>query len=224
MNIFVYIWRLIFLILDMNYMKLKYILSAWMGACLLLVASCGVNQQAKQIKALEKCHYDIRGVDSLFVAGTDVLSLLRKGSIDLSNMSGVAFGMLSKEIPLQGVVRVNIKNPTKDLAGINQFKYLLLVDGHEVAEGLMDQKIALDAGEEKIFPVRVNANIYGLLSNRNLLNQVIDFISTSDVNNEAVLTIKLKPTLAIGNKSINYPGWISFDRKINRQVLLSRLY
>ncbi|WP_051292997.1 hypothetical protein [Olivibacter sitiensis] len=198
----------------------NYFFFTLVAVAILLTNACGINQQAKQIKALENCEYRVKEVDSLFVAGTDVLPMIKNGRLDLSRMGGIALGMLSKDIPMQGVVSVNIKNPTKDLAGINQFRYVLLVDGHEVADGLMDQKIAVEGGEEHIYPVRVNANVYGLLSDRALLNRIVSFVSSGAHNDEAVLTIKLKPTLALGNKSVNYPGWISFDRKINRQLFL----
>lgn len=189
-------------------------------ACLLLFVACGVNQQAKQIKALEKCHYEVQGIDRVELAGTDILQLLSTGNLELSRLSGIAFGMLSKEVPLDGLVRIKIKNPTGNMAGINQFRYQLQVEGKEVAEGIMDQRIALEPGEEKVFPIQVNANVYGMLSNRELLNDVIGFLNQQNNEQQPTLTVRLKPTLTIGNQSINYPGWISFDKKLDLKALV----
>ncbi|MEH6306506.1 LEA type 2 family protein [Olivibacter sp. CPCC 100613] len=187
---------------------------------LLIFSSCGINQQAKQIKALEECKYEVKSVDSVFLAGTDVVKLLQSGNIDTRSMGGVAMGMLRKEIPLKGVLHLKITNPTTNLAGINQFQYQLLMKDKELATGLVNQQIKVKPGESAEIPVLIDANVYGLLSNGSVLQEISDFISGKETEQESILTIKLKPTIAIGNKTINYPGWITFDRKVTRSLLL----
>lgn len=186
----------------------------------LMIVSCGINQQAKQIKALEQCKYEVRSVDSVFLAGADVVKLLQSGNLDTRSMGGVAMGMLRKEIPLKGVLHMKITNPTTNLAGINQFQYRLLLKDKELATGLVNQQIKVKPGESLDVPVLIDANVYGLLSNGSVLQEISNFISGKNANEESVLTIKLKPTIAIGNKAINYPGWITFDRKVTRSLLL----
>lgn len=89
-----------------------------------------------------------------------------------------------------------------------------------LATGLVNQQIKVKPGESAEIPVLIDANVYGLLSNGSILQEISDFISGNNTNQESVLTIKLKPTIAIGNKTINYPGWITFDRKVTRSLLL----
>jgi len=185
----------------------------------ILMASCGVNQQAKQIKALEKCKFEVQGVDSVFLAGADVIRLVQSGNIDTRSMSGVAMGMLRKEVPLKGILHLKITNPTSNLAGINQFQYQLLMQDKQLATGLVNQQVKVKPGESAEIPVLIDANIYGLLSNGSVLQEIVDFISGNNAKQESLLTIKLKPTIAIGNKTINYPGWITFDKKVTRNLL-----
>ncbi|QEL01671.1 LEA type 2 family protein [Olivibacter sp. LS-1] len=185
-----------------------------------IFVSCGINQQAKQIKALEKCKYEVKSVDSVFLAGADIVKMLQSGNIDTRSMGGVAMGMLRKEIPLKGILHLKITNPTTNLAGINQFQYQLLMKDKELATGLVNQQIKVKPGESVEVPVLIDANVYGLLSNGSVLQEISDFISGKNAKQESVLTIKLKPTIAIGNKTINYPGWITFDRKVTRSLLL----
>lgn len=182
--------------------------------------SCGVNQQAKQIKALEKCKFEVRGVDSVYLAGADVIKLVQSGNIDSRSMGGVAMGMLRKEIPLKGILHLKITNPTNNLAGINQFQYQLLMKDKELATGVVNQQVKVNPGESAEIPVLIDANVYGLLSNGSVLQEIADFISGQSGQQESLLTIKLKPTIAIGNKTINYPGWITFDKKVTRNLLL----
>ena len=187
---------------------------------LTVLAACGINQQAKQIKALEQCKFEVKKVDSVFLAGANVMNMVRSGSVNLSNMGGVAMGMLRKEVPLKGILHLKITNPTDHLAGINQFQYQLLMKDRELATGLVNQEVKVNPGESVEVPVLIDANIYGLLSNGSVLQEVMDFVSGTNPKQESLLTIKLKPTIAIGNKTINYPGWITFDRKVTRDMLL----
>jgi hypothetical protein len=185
-----------------------------------VLAACGINQQAKQIKALEQCKFEVKRVDSLFLAGANVMKMVRSGSVNVSNMGGVAMGMLRKEVPLKGILHLKITNPTDHLAGINQFQYQLLMKDRQLATGLVNQEVKVNPGESVEVPVLIDANIYGLLSNGSVLQEVVDFVSGNNPKKESLLTIKLKPTIAIGNKTINYPGWITFDRKVTRDMLL----
>lgn len=180
-------------------------------------AGCGINQQAKQIKAFENCKFEVRQVDSVYLAGMDVERLLQKGDFNPGN---IAFAMLSKDVPLTGLVHMQISNPGKDLAGINEFQYRILIKDQELANGVIDQKIKIAAGESMSVPVKVQSNVYGLLSNGKVLEELLNFISKKQETSNTEFTIKLKPTIAIGNKQVNYPGWITFDRKISRSLFL----
>jgi len=187
---------------------------------LLVLGACGINQQAKQIKALEACKFEVQRVDSVFLAGADVMKMVQSGRVDTRNLGGVAMGMLRKEIPLKGILHLKITNPTNNLAGINQFQYQLLMQDKELATGIVNQQVKVNPGESLVVPVNIDANVYGLLSNGAVLQEITDFISGNSKDQESLLTIKLKPTIAIGNKTINYPGWITFDKKVTRNLLL----
>ncbi|MFC6098685.1 hypothetical protein [Olivibacter domesticus] len=191
-----------------------------MALFLTVLAACGINQQAKQIKALEQCKFEVKRVDSIFLAGANVMNMVRSGSVNVSNMGGVAMGMLRKEVPLKGILHLKITNPTSNMAGINQFQYQLLMKDRQLATGLVNQEVKVNPGESIEVPVLIDANIYGLLSNGSVLQEVVDFVSGNNPKQESLLTIKLKPTIAIGNKTINYPGWITFNRKVTRDMLL----
>ncbi|SEN05558.1 hypothetical protein SAMN05216436_11121 [bacterium A37T11] len=185
---------------------------------MLALASCGVNKQAKQLKAFESCHYELHAADSLFVAGTDVSSLISSRGKDLGSLPGIALGFLSREVPLTGLLRVNISNPGKELAGVNQFQYKILLQDKEVATGFSDQRIEVPPGKTVTVPVRIKANIYKLLQDRSTVNEIMDFIAGAKGNGpekKTKVALKIKPTLALGNQTINYPGYITVEREIS---------
>lgn len=193
--------------------------------CLLAFLSmgCGVDRQAKELRALEKCQYEIVSADSLYLAGTDVSQLIASQRIDMSRLPGVAMGFLSGNVPLSAVLNVKVTNPTNTLAGIRQFAYIIEVEGHEVIDGTSDLPVRVPAGETVIVPVKLQGNVYKLLSNQDILKRVIAFVQTRNTGTDdglVNLTIKIKPTVALGNTEINYPGYININRQLDPSTLL----
>lgn len=181
-----------------------------------ILTSCGVSRQKAQIENLGKCKYDIQSVDSIRVAGTSIQKIVKSDGIDLSALPSVALGMLRKNIPLDAVVRLKIQNPTLKKAAINQFQYIILFEKKQLAEGVVNQSISLDPGQSTIASVRLNTNIYDLINNGDLAG----FIGSNSNTKKGLFTIKIKPSINIAGKSIFYPGYITIDKEVSRNILL----
>ncbi|CDS93287.1 MULTISPECIES: hypothetical protein [Sphingobacterium] len=181
-----------------------------------ILTSCGVSRQKAQIENLGKCKYDIQSVDSIRVAGTSIQKIVKSDGIDLSALPSVALGMLRKNIPLDAVVRLKIQNPTLKKAAINQFQYIILFEKKQLAEGIVNQSISLDPGQSTIASVRLNTNIYDLINNGDLAG----FIGSNSNTKKGLFTIKIKPSINIAGKSIFYPGYITIDKEVSRNILL----
>jgi len=190
-----------------------------------LAISCTLDKQAKALKALEKCRYEFVSADSVFLAGTDVNKLIANGRVDVSQLPGVALGFLSRDIPLSGVLNVRITNPTNSLAGIQQFAYKIEVEGREVLDGVSDLPIEVPAGETVVVPVKLRTNVYKFLSDRETLNKLLTFIQSArngSTEERVNLRFKIKPTIALGNKAINYPGYIDIDKQVDAEFLIKQ--
>ena len=190
-----------------------------------LIASCTLDKQAKALRALEKCRYEFVSADSVFLAGTDVNKMIANGRVDVSQLPGVALGFLGGDIPLSGILNVRVTNPGSNLAGIQQFAYKVLVEGREVLDGVSDLPIEVPAGETAVVPVRLRTNVYKFLSDRETLNKLLTFIQSArngDSTEKVNLTFKIKPTLALGNKEINYPGYIDIDKEVDAEFLIKQ--
>ncbi|MDH5827519.1 hypothetical protein ACFX5U_04840 [Sphingobacterium sp. SG20118] len=181
-----------------------------------LLSSCGISRQKAQIENLGKCKFDIQSVDSIRVAGTSIQKIVKADGIDLSALPSVALGMLRKNIPLDAVIRLKIENPTLKKAAINQFQYIILFEKKQLAEGIVNQSISLEPGESTIASVRLNTNIYELINNGDLAG----FIGSSSNTKKGLFTIKIKPSINIAGKSIFYPGYITIDKEVSRNILL----
>jgi len=194
----------------------------YFAVTILFLSGCGINKQAKELKALEDCKYEIKSADSVFIVGKPLKSFVNNGNIDLSSAPSLAFAMLRKNIPLTGKMNLKIQNPTSQVAGINQFEYLVLFQNKEIAKGFVDQKVIVEPGKEVIVPVAINANIYQLLADETTLNELLNLFNNNDSKKKAtgIVTLKIKPTIALGNKLINYPGYITVDKEISREIFL----
>ena len=194
------------------------------GLCFLCLAfiSCGINKQAKQLQTLEDCIYEIRSADSVYVAGRDVSKMINNNSISISSMPELAWAYLQKDIPLKARINLKITNPTKEMAAINRFEYLVLVKGQQLASGLVNRKVSVAPGDSVTVPVSVNANIYQILSNGNTMKEIVEFMKGGNdaaTEKKGIVTLKIKPSIAIGDNLVNYPGYITIEKEISSKIL-----
>lgn len=189
----------------------------------LLLSRCAVNQQISQAKALGDCRYNISSADSIYLAGIDVREFRRLDNLNLAQFPRLATGLLTRSIPLDARIVLNITNPTGKLAGINQLEYKVLLTGQELFNGFLNQRIEVQPGATVQIPVRLTTNAYQLLTDgrtRDAFTQLLRNLSGSSNVAPSRLTIKIKPTLALGNKAINYPGYITIDQEVNNKMLM----
>lgn len=193
-----------------------------LGIVALFASGCGLNKQARLLEAFEKCTYEINSADSVYVAGRDVSKLIRNRTFELRNIPELALAVFRKNIPLSAKVNLTINNPTSRTAAINQFEYIVLIKGQELANGFINQRVSIEPGGTTTVPVRVNSNIYSFLSNGKTMEEVIDFLRGGEsgaTEKKGMVTIRIKPTIEMGNKLVKYPGYITIDKEISSKIL-----
>lgn len=189
----------------------------------LVFSQCSVNQQISQAKALANCKYTIASADSVFLAGTDIRQLQFRSLDDLTRYPRLATGLLLRNVPLSARINLNVMNPTGKMAGINQFEYRILLAGQELFNGFLNQPIEIQPGGQIKVPIRLTTNAYQLISDNNTRDafvQLVQNLSGAANTQPSRLTIKIKPTLALGNKEVNYPGYITIEQEINNKTIL----
>ncbi|WP_353181505.1 LEA type 2 family protein [Parapedobacter lycopersici] len=190
-----------------------------------LLMACGLDKQAKELRALENCRYEFVSADSIFLAGTDVGRLIAGGRLDVGSLPGVALGFLNRDVPLSGLLQVRVTNPTRSRAGIQQFAYKILIEDREVMDGTSDLPVIIPAGETVIVPVKLQANVYSFLSDRQTQGKLLTFlkkVQNGQSDEKIKVSLKIKPTLALGNKQLNYPGYITVDKEVDGRMLTGK--
>ncbi|MEZ4904865.1 MAG: hypothetical protein R2822_25495 [Spirosomataceae bacterium] len=187
-----------------------------------ILTGCAVSKQISEAKTLGKCQYSLVSADKATVAGIDVLQLKNLEDFDLSQSPKLALALLTKNVPLNLRIHLNITNPTKHLAGINEFDYKVLLGESEVFAGVWKERIEVQSNGNTRVPMELNTNAYHLLTDakaRDAFMGMIENLSGKANTQPAKLTIKIKPTLGKGNSSINYPGYITIERAITPEML-----
>ena len=114
-------------------------------------------------------------------------------------------------------------NPTKKRAAINQLEYKVLLSDNEIFNGYLSQLIEVMPGTGSTrVPVKLNANAYQLLTNDKTRDQFVNMILSLTGKSDAKptkFTVKVKPTLDIAGKQVDYPGYITFEKEITSQMI-----
>lgn len=193
-------------------------------ACLIVLSlgSCGINRQAQQVRALEKCEYRVIDATDISLAGTDVKKLINGKAVSPVNIPGIALGLLRKDIPLRAKLNLEITNPTSDLAAINNFEYKILINRQEIANGFVDQSVSIGSNQSVRVPLVFNANVYQFLTDNKIIDDISSFIAgaTSGTEKKGLVTLKIKPSIRVGNELVKYPGFITINKEISSKILL----
>jgi len=189
-----------------------------------VVASCGIGQQARELKTLADCQYNISRVENITLSGTDVKKLFNRDELNLTGIPSLALGFISKNIPLNADLTLSISNPTENYAAIQYFDYEILINKHSFTEGTVNELIDVAPNETKEVKLPLNSNIYSFLVNDSVRHDIEQFVrATQDRQRKrAVVTIKIKPAILIGEKLLKYHGFIEIDREIDNQLLLEQ--
>lgn len=187
----------------------------------LIVCGCGVNKQAQQIAALEKCSYKLLSAEQITVGGTDISNLVNMEKLNLASLPGLALGLLTQDVPLKAKLNLEIKNPTSTVAAINNFEYQVLINSQEFATGLVDQLVDVQPGGTTVVPVNINLNAYRFIANKQVMQDIAKLLQADSIATEAkgLLTVKIKPSIKVAGALVKYPGFFTINKEITRKML-----
>jgi len=184
----------------------------------LIASGCGVSNK---ISMLEQCRYDIKSADSVYVAGRDITRQIKTGTFDLGSLPELAIGLLRKDIPLRARLNLGIENPGSKAIEINQFDYIILFKGQELVNGTTDGRIDINPEETTVVPIMIRANIYSILSDRNTRDEIFSYLRGSGGREnmpKSLISIKIRPSIRVGQKLIKYPGYITIDKELSSSM------
>ena len=186
----------------------------FVAVTIFMLNGCALNQKA-QIAALGKFNYDVTSVQNMRIAGRDINSFETGNGVSLSSLPGLAMALLTKDLPLEATVNLQMSNPTSTVTKINEFKYLIEMGGKPLFEGSVNENINLAQGQSMVVPLSFRANLFGVAKDKGI-EQVLSDIFTR--KSDAFLALKIKPSVKIGGKNYFYPGYITVDKDFGNSI------
>jgi len=183
-----------------------------------IFTSCNVMRQAKEMKMLSKCEFRINSVTDIYLDGINVSRIQKISAIMPMDMLRLTNAVLNNELPLNFNLNLEVKNPNEQAASLNRLEWILFIDGLQMLQGTISEKFIILAGETGMLPVQIGLNLAEVLSDERS-DKLIDFGLglAEDTGETTRVTLKLKPSIMVGQRNIMYPGWIEVRNEFTAQ-------
>jgi hypothetical protein len=187
-------------------------------AGLVAVASfsqCGIQEQVQQAKAFKNVDVRLASVDQATVGGVNVLNLRQAGDLGTAERALLVAAATAGNLPLRMRVNLEFRNPNSETAALNEFDYIALIDGKEVAKGHTNQRIEVPAnGSLVTAPILVESDLRKTLGEQSGESLANFALGLTDRDREPLrFTLKLKPTfITSSGKRISPPGYSNIEK------------
>lgn len=182
---------------------------------ILLFSDCSVTNQINQAKQLSACTFEIKEINDIHLAGIPLQDGMKQSDLNAGQMMQLAGSIFAGKLPLDMNVALMVKNPNKKSAAINKLDYNILLDGHEIINGNLTESVFIAASDSGIVKIPVGTDLYRILSGESsdaVIN--LGFKLTGHESREAVIEVRVKPYIKIGNRDLPYPGYIVLKEKL----------
>ena len=170
------------------------------------LTSCNIVNQVAGMRALSQCNYSFHSISGVSLGG---LNLGNASSLSLANIASVATllaGGGQQPIPFGMTVNLNVENPNPVTAFLNGMGFDILLNDMQLTTGYVSTPMQIGAGETQVMPISMAIDIRELIgrySQQQVASDMSAFLGIT--NNAANVTIRLRPTLMVGNTSIPSP-------------------
>lgn len=177
------------------------------------LSSCGLVQQGTELKTFANCDFRLESVTNLKLAGVSIQNADALTDLGFTNMALVTGSVAKGTLPLTFDLNLEARNPNATVAAMNRLDWILLLDKQEIVSGVLMDRIEISPNSSTIFPLSINFDLIKAMSGKTaeaLLNLAFSLSGTGATSK---ITIKAKPTIIIGKKTMQYPGYILITQK-----------
>jgi LEA14-like dessication related protein len=180
--------------------------------------SCDVLTQMDEMSRFSKCDFQIDNVDNFEVAGIRMDDKKTFADFNFSQAAQLTMALAREELDAEITVHLKATNPNSAKASMNALSWILLLDGQEMASGLLDRYIEIPAnGGTTDIPVSIGFDLKKLFTGQSgnaLMNLVSNIMGQGQEPSN--LSMKLKPSIRVGSQSLAYPGFITIKNTVGK--------
>jgi hypothetical protein len=185
---------------------------------MVLFSSCSVLDQTSEMKTFGKCEFRIESARNMKLAGVNIQDKSSLSELSMMEMAKIGSVLAGGTLPMTFDLNIEVKNPNPGLAAMNKLDWILIIDDIEMTRGILNQRIEIPANTVTSFPVAMNLDLMKSLSGKSgdaLINFALNLAGTG--SRPTRIKLKAKPTIMIGTKPIEYPGYITIKQEFGAQ-------
>ncbi len=185
----------------------------------ILFHGCQVAEQVLQMANFTKCQFRIGSVENIKLAGINVQKIQNLNQINTLDIINLTSAFASGSLPLNLTLNIEVKNPNTAQAAMNTLEWIFLIDQNELIRGVVNQqvRVAPNGGIANL-PLHINVDLKKVLTGQTANSLINLALNLADASNKPTrISLKLKPSIMIGNYSINYPGYLTIKKEFVSQ-------
>jgi len=180
------------------------------------IASCA---QINQLTNLLTCDFRLSTAENITLGGVNVQKFKSFNDLKLLDGATLLANVASGSLPLNFTLNVEARNPNKEKAALNKLDWIAFIDDTQIATGTTAKRVEIAPNNGTgTFPIQVNADLVKLLSGqagKNIINFGLNLVDAG--NRPTRISLKAKPTVMVGNYSVQYPGYITIKKDFGAQ-------
>ena len=187
------------------------------------LSQCGIQEQVQQAKAFKNVDVRLAGIDQATVGGVNVLNMRQVGDLGTAERALLAAAATAGNLPLHMRVNLEFRNPNDETAALNEFDYIALIDGKEVANGHSTQRIEVPAnGGVTTAPFTIESDLRKTLGEQSGESLANFALGLTDRDRQPLrFTLKIKPTfITKSGKRISPPGYSKVEKEFTPAQVL----
>ncbi|HAS39740.1 MAG TPA: hypothetical protein DCS93_04645 [Microscillaceae bacterium] len=168
-----------------------------------------------QGKRLSRCEFRLESLQNIKLANVKIDEV--KGITDLSLLDAGKITLAlarNSSLPMHMTVNIEVKNPNKKTAGLNELKWILYIDDIQMAEGESVQRFEVPGNGTNILPLEVDLDLKKALKGKSRSALLKFAFNLAGFGKEATrVKVRAKPSFKVLGGTIRYPGYIKVTRE-----------
>lgn len=186
---------------------------------LLLLFTFTQCRSLRELQSFARCDFRLATVENTMLAGVNVQQIKSVADLNLSQAARITTAYASGALPLSLTVNIDVKNPNATTASMNSMEWIMLIDDKEIVDGVVNDRIEIspNGGISKL-PIRISTDLRKVLSNMPADQAVKMGLGLSGSGNKPTrITLKVKPSILVGQTVLKYPGYIRVNHEFGNQ-------
>jgi hypothetical protein len=180
------------------------------GIVLFVVVSfCGC-EPAQQFINMFNCKFERKNIDNFRFAGVEFDKFKNFSDIGIADIAKITLALASKTAPITFDMNLEGTNPNKANAGVEQFKWIFLLEGNEILNGNVAEKFSIPAeGSSLLPPIQIGFDAWSFLDGKTP-QSIFNFyqnITGKNASGTSNASLKIRPTI----NGLEFPNYITLN-------------